>query len=143
MTKRLLTKNEKNIVESRVYAKLYAEELNELYKKADKWLKDRRITEYDEVSGNGFKYFISSGSDPDFDSRVKNTRVRGGIRDHVSIIKRYSDGSGYMYSGQSVATWSLGNTDHIFNEAYKILTERDWEDLNDAEYFGYDPNDYI
>lgn len=139
---RKLTKNEERIVKSRVYDKLYTESLAELYKSATEWLEKRNIKEYDIESGNGYKYFTQSGYDPEFDSSVKNTRARADRPNYIVIIKKYSDGSGYNYSGQGVARWSLGNTDHIFNKTYKFLVERNWEDLSDTEYFGYDPNDY-
>ena len=143
MTKRLLTKNERRVLISMVYRKLYREALGELYKAASEWMEKRNIKEYDVESGNGFKYFMQAGYDPHFDSSVKNTRVRADQPDHITIIKKYYDGSGYDYSGQGVRRWSLGNTDHIFNKAYALLVERNWNDLNDVEYFGYDPNDYI
>lgn len=146
MTKRLLTKKEERIVESRVYRKLYREALNELYTVAYEWLEKRGIKEYD--TEYGYRYFTQTGYDPYFDRRVKNTRVRYASDKYpqpcyVSIIKKYYDRSGYDYSGQSAAYWEMGNTDHIFEKAHKILIERNWQDLNDIEYFGYDPNDYI
>lgn len=137
---RMLTRNEKRVINSRVYDKLYTKDLGELYIKADMWMKERGLVKY-EVTPSGYKYYTTSSNDPYFDETVGNTRVRPDRPVEVTVIRKYYDGK-QDYSAQGTISFKLKNTDHIFNEAYRTLVERNWEDLSDIEYFGYDPKDY-
>lgn len=133
MERRLLTKKEKMVVNSRVYDYLYRKELGKLYREANKWLSDRGIKEYDIESGNGFDYHINSCEEPNFDKEVGNTRVRKQNVTLISIVRTYSGRT--SYSTQGVKNFYLGNTDHIFEDSLKILESRGWKDLIDEEYF--------